>query len=213
MVYPFESPSTMIVNGPTQSGKTTWLRKLIDNKKIAFTKDPGPVHYYYGQWQSAYNDMEKIGVKFHEGLPASTEEIPSDSLIVLDDLQQLAVKSDVVENLFTRGSHHKNLTIIFLTQNLFQQGPKSRPIHLNCHYLVLFRSARDFLQIQNLASQMKLPFLAEAHEDATREPYEPLIIDSFPNPKESGFRIRAKVLDESPVIYSNSDLDSTFANI
>ena len=41
------------------------------------------MHYYYGQWQSAYDDMEKLGVKFHEGLPASTEEIFADSLIVL----------------------------------------------------------------------------------------------------------------------------------
>ena len=51
MVYPFESPSTMRVNSPIQSRITTWLRKLIDNKKIAFTKDPGPVHFYNRKWQ------------------------------------------------------------------------------------------------------------------------------------------------------------------
>ena len=103
----------------------SWFTKLIDNKINAFTKDPGSVHYYYGQWQSSFNEMKKSGVKFYEGLPTSTEEIPSDSLIVLDDLQQLAVKSDVVANLFTRGIHHNKFSNHLFSKSFSTRTKKS----------------------------------------------------------------------------------------
>ena len=39
-----------------------------------------------------------------------------------DDLQNEVINSKTVENLFTRWMHHNNLIVIYITQNLFQQG-------------------------------------------------------------------------------------------
>ena len=63
-------------------------------------------------------------------------------------------KDKRIENLFARGSHHRNLSVIYIVQNLFHQGKGSRSISLNSHYLVLFKNPRDKLQILTLAKQM-----------------------------------------------------------
>ena len=52
---------------------------------------------------------------------------------------------------FTRKEHHRNASVVYITQNLFQQSKSSRTISLNAHYLVLFQSPRDKMQIKVLA--------------------------------------------------------------
>ena len=36
--------------------------------------------------------------------------------------------------LFTKGSHHRNLTVIYIVQNVFDKGKYSRIISLNSNY-------------------------------------------------------------------------------
>ena len=56
------------------------------------------------------------------------------SLIVLDDLMSQCSNDSRVADLFTRGSHHRGISVMYLTQNLFPPGKLSRAISLNCHY-------------------------------------------------------------------------------
>ena len=46
-------------------------------------------------------------------------------------------------NLFTKGSHHRNVTILYLVQNMFDQGRRSRTVSLHSHYTVVFRNLKD----------------------------------------------------------------------
>ena len=64
-------------------------------------------------------------------------------VIVLDDLMEYIVKSVETQNLFTKYCHHYNITAIFLTQNVFAQGPCSRTISINTHILVIFANKKD----------------------------------------------------------------------
>ena len=66
---------------------------------------------------------------------------------MLDDQMIDASKDKSIVNLFTRGSHHRNLSVIYIVQNLFYQEKDSRSISLNSHYLILFKNPRDKLQI------------------------------------------------------------------
>lgn len=50
--------------------KNHLVKKLISSKDN-FDKDPGPIHYYYGDWQPGFEELEKSGGTFHEGLPTS----------------------------------------------------------------------------------------------------------------------------------------------
>ena len=74
---------------------------------------------------------------------------PRAKLIVIDDLMREASNKNIVD-LFTKGSHHKNLILIFITQNLFHQGYGQRDIPLSTNYIVVFENPRDCAQIQHL---------------------------------------------------------------
>ena len=49
---------------------------------------------------------------------------------------------------FTRKEHHRNSSVVYITQNLFKQSKSSCTISLNAHYLVLFQSPSDKMQIK-----------------------------------------------------------------
>ena len=59
-------------------------------------------------------------------------------LLVIDDLMQET--NETVANLFTKGSHHRNVSVMFLAQNLFPKNKFARTISLNAHYMVLLRT-------------------------------------------------------------------------
>ena len=61
---------------------------------------------------------------------------------------------DRVDDLFTKISHHSNLSAVYPTQNIFYKSKQSRMLSLNSHYLVLFKNARDASLVVNLAHQM-----------------------------------------------------------
>ena len=67
------------------------------------------------------------------------------NFIVFDDKMIDASKDKRIVNFFNRGSHNRNLSVIYIVQNLFHQGKGSRSISLNSHYLVLFKNPRDKL--------------------------------------------------------------------
>ena len=47
---------------------------------------------------------------------------------------------ETVANLFTKGSHHRNVSVVFLAQNLFPKNKFARTMRLNAHYIVLFKN-------------------------------------------------------------------------
>ena len=107
-----------------------------------------------------------------------------------------AGKDNRIVNLFTKGSHHRNLSVIYVVQNLFHQGKGNRSISLNSHYLVLFKNPRDKLQILTLAKQMypgRTDFFLKQYEEAVRRPYGHLLID-LKTTTQDDCRLRTNVL-------------------
>ena len=103
------SPFTCVVAGPTDCGKTVFVRKLLSSDLIY--PHPLKVIWCYSEWQSA---CEEINTKFVEGL---TEE--DCDLIIIDDLMNELKK---VVDLFTKKSHHRNTSVVFVVQNIFEKG-------------------------------------------------------------------------------------------
>ena len=184
-LVPFHVGSPIMVAGPTASGKTYWTHKLLTNQM--FTEHVISVLYCYGVYQSYYDEMKISNLEFHEGLP-SLEKVQSLNddqfhVIVLDDLMEYIVKSVETQNLFTKYCHHYNITAIFLTQNVFAQGPCSRTISINTHILVIFANKRDESQALNLGKQLNpcnSKVFMEAYEDATSVLHGYLVIDCDP---------------------------------
>ena len=155
-LVPFQTGSPIMIAGPIGSGKTFWTNKLLKNQM--FTEPVSSVLYCYGVYQTYYYKMEIPNLELHEGLP-SLDKVQSLNdgkfhVIVLDDLMEYIVKSVETQNLFTKHFQHYNITAIFLTQNVFAQGPCSKTISINTHILVLFANKRDESQAMNLGKQL-----------------------------------------------------------
>ena len=64
------------------------------------------------------------------------------------------VHSKQVCDVYTRSRHHRNISVILITQNLFHQGRYCRDISLNAYYLVALKNVRDKEQFMYLAHQV-----------------------------------------------------------
>ena len=94
-------------------------------------------------------------------------------LVILDDLAHQIVTNVNMELLFTQGCHHRRISVIFITQNIFPQGSKSRTIALNTYWLVLMKNVRSTSQVSVLDRQLypgQGHRLTNAYLDATKEP-------------------------------------------
>ena len=63
-------------------------------------------------------------------------------------------RDSVIAKLFTKKSHHGNLSVIYIVQNLFHQSKDHRIISLNASYIVLTKNVRDASQVIQLAKQI-----------------------------------------------------------
>jgi len=78
-------------------------------------------------------------IRVHKGVQEKFEnKNGKPCLVILDDLLVVAYSKEVC-NLFTKGSHHRNISVNLITQNLFHQANYSRDISLNAKYLVLLK--------------------------------------------------------------------------
>ena len=198
-----QHPFTCIIVGCTQSGKTVWVKTLLENAQKIISLPPQRIIWCYGQWQPSYFDMFRTipGIEFNEGIPEDIEkvdylDISQRNLIVLDDLMAQSSKDKRIANLFTKGSHHRNLSIIYIVQNIFHQGNEMRNISLNAHYIVLFKSLRDKQQISMLARQInpgKVQEFMRSYEDATSRPHGYLMLDLKPTTDDHQ-RLKTNVL-------------------
>ena len=201
MALTWKHPFTCIVSGPTGCGKTNFTLKLIQHSKTVISPAPEKILWCYGVYQDRFNGVK--GVEFHEGLPdLSIFDGAKRTLLILDDLMHET--DERVTKIFTKISHHNNVSVLYLTQNLFYGGKQNRTIGLNAHYLVLFKNPRDATQISCLARQMhpgKSAFMIEAFKDATALPYSYLLVDLKADTDDS-YRLRSNVFpDEENFVY------------
>ena len=59
-----------------------------------------------------------------------------------------------VLDLLTKDSHHRGITALYLTQDLFPPGKFSKTINQNANYAIRFKSPRDKTGIRNLLLQV-----------------------------------------------------------
>lgn len=198
-------PFTMLIAGPSGCGKTFWLKQLINNVGRFINPVPKKISYFYAEYQKLFNTM--MNVNFIKGLPEGLIEKIDGSephLIIIDDLMNESSSSKLISSLFTRGSHHKNLSVILIVQNLFIQGSESRNISLNAHYIVLFKNPRDKSISSMLARQMfpnKIVKFRNIFDHATSEPFSYLFIDLKPETPDE-VRLLTNVLDENKIMYA-----------
>jgi hypothetical protein len=142
--------------------------------------------WLFKRWQPLYDELARDPrVEFYQGIPDNLEydsflNTNVRNLIVVDGMMSTANKDPRINELFI-GSHHRNLSVIALNQNLyFSRDPTQRR---NCHYLILFNTPIDKTAVRTLARQMypgNTVKLMQKYEEAIRVPYGYLLIDVKP---------------------------------
>jgi len=174
----------------------------LDNVSTMIEPAPSKIVYCYGEYQQLFCNYPQV--VFHQGLPDLNDFDGSEpTLVVIDDLMHET--NETVANLFTKGSHHRNVSVVYLAQNLFPKNKFARTMSLNAHYMVLFKNPRDVSQFANLARQMypkRSQFAVEAFKDATREPYSYLLVDLRPE-QDDDLRLRTNIFPgETHYVYT-----------
>lgn len=173
----WKHPFTAIIAGPTSCGKSFFIKKFLSEIETMIDVNISEIIYCLPQNQPV--DREFTRYKVSRGIPdIENFDDQSPRLIILDDLMREADGS--VVDLFTKGSHHYNISVIFVTQNIFNQGKGRRDISLNSHYIVCFKNPRDKQQINTLSRQVfpeNTRYIQEAYKDATSRPHGYLLFD------------------------------------
>lgn len=197
-------PFRICISGPSLSGKSYFACQFIKNLKRFTGKDFNIIWCLANESSVPYNLPSYVTVNFGcpdlSALPKSTEKRPL--LIILDDLSY--EYGDKFCSLFTRRSHHENISLIIITQNFFQKTKGFREITLNCSCLVLTRNLRDRSQIYHLARQLspKNPQkIVDAYEQSTQKEFSHFFID-LDQKTNNLLRYKSNIFDKYPIVYT-----------
>ena len=189
-------PCNIYVAGVTMVGKSSLILRLIKHAKEIFKPTPKSILYCYGgKWNDQILDFEKAGAIVHRGTPTEQEieELEKPALVILDDLM-LDMKKSYLADVFTRGMHHNNLGVIFVTQYLYTEQTKIP--RTNSQYVFLMHSPTEEQQRRNLATQWfsgNRQFFLDAYKQATNdEPFRYIMINNHPKSK-SFLRLQTQI--------------------
>ena len=174
-------PFTFIVSGPTQSGKTFFVFKLLEN--LSKITDPPifEIVYIYNAWQEGFNKY-KNRVFFTNDLKYLKIRPKNPTLIVCDDFMSQIGKNKDMFNLFIRDSHHNGVSIVLILQNIFEKDLIG--YRRNTHYYYLTEHLQDRRSIEHFARQLEpknSKYFMKSYEDATSYPFGGLFIDVHPH--------------------------------
>ena len=193
----------LVIAGPSQSGKTTFVLKLLAHRNEIFKCKTNRVIWCYGIFQQKLNaHLQSKGYILHSNI-VDVDDIEPYDIVVLDDLIHESKNSPNVTAMFTRAAHHKPCFIIFIMQNLFPPGKDARTRGLNTHYYAIFKNPRDKSQIQYFAHQV-LPrqskTFVDIFEAATEKPHSYLFLDLTQECPDS-YRFRGNLFAKPMIIY------------
>lgn len=159
----FDHPVRMMIAGPPQSGKSTFIKNLVKYRKSIFTTEFSRVLYcipvemihahrvFCDVLKTFFPNLEVVG-----GLPKAHNVFNDgdfQKLVIIDDLMIEIFRSSEMTNLFSRLSSHGNTSVVFTTQNFFE-SQNNKTIVRMCNAQVIFNNNMDKVMIRNIGSMI-----------------------------------------------------------
>jgi len=146
--------------------------------------------------------MQDKGIVFHEGIPDHQDLIQwvpqGGGILVLDDLMDEGSGDKRVLDLFTKHSHHQNVTVLYLCQDMFPVGKYAKSISRNAHYIVAFKNPRDQLGVRSVLLQSfptEWKDCLDTFHHLTSRPFGYMLMDLHPASSDQ-HRLYAHVLKD-----------------
>ena len=198
--------TAMMLAGPSNCGKSSFVKNLIMTRDILFGKPSLNVYIVCANVQNIYEDMvkNKNVKRIFYTMPSKNEILQiakigrktGGTILILDDLlTEIAKNNMLIQEIFTEMAHQQKLSVVLCVQNLFFQNGIFRTLSLNSGYLVPFKNPRDMKQIDFIAYRsyvMKPKVVIKAYKDATYRPYSYLFMD-FTQTTPDFLRVRTDI--------------------
>lgn len=190
-MYHFITPCSISVSGQSMAGKSTYVAKLVQQRKELFN----PCHIKKVLWYSPVAEIKNpLNNVFYTSEIPDLSNLPRQTMLILDDAQTELVNNPEFVTLLTREAHHKDLVIIYIQHNVFTPSKYGRTASINFIYQIIFGNPRDILCCSILSRQTILgKKMEQAYKKVTEEPYQPLICD-FSMKCPNKFRLRSHIL-------------------
>ena len=160
-------------------------------------------------------------IEFLRGIPHNLDDdaffnVSKNNVIICDDLMSVAAHDPKMADLFTEGSHHRNLSVINLTQNLFPPGKNAATQRRNTQYMIIFKSPMSQDQIRTLGTFMypgRLDEFLHLYSSAVSKPYGYLVIDAKQRtPDEERFKTDIFSSDNNNILENEVIKTDKFGN-
>ena len=190
-------PFRIIVAGASGAGKTEIVKKMVREIRDDFKS----IHYCYPDYLTDIPTEFDADVHYHPGIFTTRElaSVKDHSLLIIDDLMVEASSSSDINKLFTVIGRKRNISVILLVQNLYQQGKHFRNIRLNATGFILFKFRAAFDVNLRLLKDLGLKAtIKRSHlEGALSRKYSYLFVDIHPNRHSDFGSIRDNIFNKT----------------
>jgi len=163
--FKFITPCAICISGPQQSGKSTFIRNLVQHRSLLFTQNFEKCYYcqpprLFLRPNPVFEDIRKVfpSAELICGLPDLNKlnlNLDSTSkLLIIDDLMNDLLNSSEFVNLLSVDTHHSNITVIFTLHNYFASSRYGKTVSRNVNYSVFFYNRLDLRELKFISSQI-----------------------------------------------------------
>ena len=143
----------MDVCGPSCCGKTELIFQMF--LRNTFNPKFKSIYYFYQHKQPKFSCIVRnLNIFFTKFSGFDFISQLENCLLVFDDSCEEIYNDKEFPKLATAG-RHRNISVIYVKHNLFQQSKWSRTIDLDTTHIILFKSTRDIQQITYIGKQLK----------------------------------------------------------
>lgn len=199
-----------VLQGATQSGKTHFMLRLIQQKQHMFFTPPSKIIVVYHHFQPAYEAMARAAndMTFLPQMPSESEikaltKGHRHSLLLLDDQLGKLEDSRAVADMFIKNCHHLRISCFVLLQGATLSGRKfGADIINNSHYTILFKSGQLGSVVRSLGIRLNdHARLSKAYNTAiSLGNYSYLCVCTHPRAQPIERYSTRVLLDEAPCI-------------
>ena len=204
-------PFSMIVSGSSQSGKTEFIASLLRERSNLINKDINKIIWCYGIHTNKLIMLkQEFGkqIDIIAGIPNNLIDLLKKNskhgvLVVFDDLVDSICNNKQIFDLFVKGVHHMNISVICVLQDFYASGNYRVSMIRNTNYMVIFPSPMDMALVDLIARKVlprKQKLFFDVFNYATKAPYGYLLISGHPE-SDKDLRFRSDIFGEYQLIY------------